>query len=847
MPSPAATHAARTGTLPPEWPWSVRVALVGLAYFILARVGLTFATITASISPVWPPSGLALAALVIGGVRLWLGVACGALAAAISAGATPPAAVLMATGNTLEPVVTVVLLRRLFDLRGNIEQPWQVVGYILLLGGVGAPISAVFGTAAALLSGTIHWPQVPLAALTWAGGNFTGGLVIGPLLISARQMVARARSFAALSEFLGLLGALVFVGGTVFVWGRCWGITHPALLVLPFPVLVWIAWRFAIGGAAMAVLLLGALSVWGTAVGAGPFAGGSARAAFGYLLIYIVVIALTSLVLASFNAQRERLVARLRQREWQLSEAQRLANLGVWIWDLSRDDFQLSLGGLRILGVRQETFAPRLSSFLGCVHADDRPVLEEFLRRVRLGEEGHACELRIVRADAQVRHVTATCTILRDARGAPQVLLGTLFDFTERKRSEDEREAWHRKILETQKLESLGMLAGGIAHDFNNLLTGVLGNASLLRMQLSEGSPMGEGLRRIEVSAERAADLCRQMLAYSGKGRFVVRAVELNEMARGTLALARNSVSKKAELVFNPGDGPLRVRGDMLQLRQVLLNLLLNAAEALPEGGGQVVVRTGTMGLARDWLSGAYLAPEISPGEYAYIEVTDTGCGIPPTLREKIFEPFFSTKFTGRGLGLAAVAGIVRAHQGAVRVTSELGRGATFRVVLPPAVEEAKAAAVAAPVPQPAAVPVGGTAAPAIGARPSGSGTWLVVDDEAAVRQVAVDVLGNAGMAVVAASDGVQALELFGTDGQGLHAVLLDLSMPRLGGLETFKRLRERRSDIPVVLMSGFEAEEALERFAGLGITGFLQKPFTIQALRAVVADVSARLVRAPR
>jgi PAS domain S-box-containing protein len=825
----------------------VRIALIGLAYFMLARIGLSFATITASISPVWPPSGLALAALIIGGVRLWPGVTCGALAAAVSAGAPPVAAILMATGNTLEAVVTVVLLRRFFALRGNIEQPWQVVGYILMHGGVGAPVSALFGTAAAMLSGTVDRHQLLLAALTWTGGNFTGGLVVGPLLIAARQMAVRTRSWGALSEFLGLLSALTIVGGTVFIWGRAWGITHPALLVLPFPLLVWIAWRFSIGGAASSVLLLGALAVWGTAQGAGPFAGSSPRAAFGYLLIYIVVIALTSLVLASFNAQRERLVARLRQREWQLSEAQRLANLGVWLWDLGRDDFQLSTGGLRILGLRPEAFAPRLRAFLERVYAEDRPVLEEMLRRVRLGEEGHACELRIVRADGQQRHVTTTCTVLRDARGTPQVLLGTLFDFTERKHSEDERAAWHRKLVETQKLESLGMLAGGIAHDFNNLLTGVIGNASLLRLQLPEGSALGEGLRRIETSAERAADLCRQMLAYSGKGRLLVRVVELNEMVRSTLTLAQTSVPKKAELAFHPGEKVLRVRGDMLQLRQVLLNLVLNAAEALPESGGQVTVRTGTMTVGRNWLAEAYLAPELTPGEYSYLEVADTGAGIEPAIRDKIFDPFFSTKFTGRGLGLAAVAGAVRAHLGAVRVLSEPGRGAVFRVVLPVVLEETKAAA-PAPV---ATSPAVASAMPPVevpGARTAvAGGAWLVVDDEAAVRQVASDVLGSAGIAAVAAVDGVQALELFGVDGQGLHAVLLDLSMPRLGGLETFKRLRRCRPDIPVVLMSGFEEDEALERFAGMGITGFLQKPFTIQALRAIVADVSARLAQARR
>jgi signal transduction histidine kinase/CheY-like chemotaxis protein len=548
---------------------------------------------------------------------------------------------------------------------------------------------------------------------------------------------------------------------------------------------------------------------------------------YANLLLYVVVVAATALGLAAFNGQREHALERLQQREWQLNEAQRIGNLGVWVWDLDTDSFKLSDGALRILGSIQGQSSPSPESLLTRLIPEDRRAVEEMLLRVRQSCQRETCEARVRRDEDHLRHVTIACSAVINHRGQVTSLLGTLFDFTERKHYEDEQVRLQRRMLETQKLESLGMLASGIAHDFNNLLTGILGNSSLLRIQLPDGSPMAEGLRRIESSAERAADLCRQMLAYSGKGRFVVRTIDLNELARGTMVLAQTSMPRKAMLSLSPAATSPRIRADMMQLRQVVLNLLLNAAESLPEDGGKVDVRVGTLNVDKAWLASAYLAPDLPAAEYAFIEVSDTGCGIPSDLQQRIFEPFFTTKFTGRGLGLAAVAGIARAHRGAVRVASKAGEGSRFTVVLPFDTEPASAS-FAPPGPL-----LAGTARLPATAQPTGP-LVLIVDDEETILQVASEYLTKNGLPTATATDGVQALERFG-DGRDYRGVVLDYAMPRLDGLGTFKQMRQRRPDIPVLLTSGFEADEALERFAGLGITGFLQKPFTGAGLLAAL------------
>jgi len=248
-------------------------------------------------------------------------------------------------------------------------------------------------------------------------------------------------------------------------------------------------------------------------------------------------------------------------------------------------------------------------------------------------------------------------------------------------RAEQERLALERKLLETQKLESLGVLAGGIAHDFNNLLAAVLGNVSLCSMQLPSDSPLRPYLSSIETTIHRAAELCKQMLAYSGRGRFQAQAVNLNVIIREMAELLRISINKRVRLELDLASGVPAVKGDATQLRQVIMNLIINASEAIAPHEGVIALKTSTVTVRADTGEPASGVPD---GEYVVLEVRDSGTGMDELTKARIFDPFFTTKFTGRGLGLAATQGIVRGHHGAIMVDTAPGKGSTFRVYLPP-------------------------------------------------------------------------------------------------------------------------------------------------------------------
>src|SRR5581483_2024724 len=262
-----------------------------------------------------------------------------------------------------------------------------------------------------------------------------------------------------------------------------------------------------------------------------------------------------------------------------------------------------------------------------------------------------------------------------DGDGQPKYLLGISEDITERKLEEERQRAFERKLQETQKLESLGVLAGGIAHDFNNLLVSILGNVGLVLVDLESDSPVREPVEQIKIAAQRAADLSRQMLAYSGKGRFVMQRINLNSVITEITQLLQVSISKNASLKFNLAPNLPPIEGDVTQIRQVLMNLIVNASDAIGDKQGIISLTTGTVQADHDYLAGSFMAPDLPEGQYAYVQVTDDGSGMDKETQQKIFDPFFTTKFTGRGLGLAAVLGIVRGHNGAIKVYSEPGQG----------------------------------------------------------------------------------------------------------------------------------------------------------------------------
>ena len=390
-------------------------------------------------------------------------------------------------------------------------------------------------------------------------------------------------------------------------------------------------------------------------------------------------------------------------------------------------------------------------------------------------------------------------------------------DITARKQAEKDKQLFDLQLLQTQKLESLGVLAGGIAHDFNNILMAIIGNAGLALMTLPPESPIAENLHAIEVASSRAADLAKQMLAYSGKGRFVVQAIDLNRLLEEMLHILKVSISKKAVLCFNRSASVPTVEADATQMRQVIMNLVINASEAIGDRSGVIAVNTGCIECDREYLKNFWLDELIPEGTYVYLEISDTGCGMDNETMTKLFDPFFTTKFTGRGLGMAAVLGIMRGHKGAIRVYSEPGRGTTFKLLIPASRKSAEQI-----------VPDSGID------DWRGSGKVLFVDDEETVQATGGMMLRALGFTPIIANDGREALEIFQKE-PDIAFVILDLTMPRMDGEQCFKELRKLRGDTKVIMSSGYNEQEVTQRFLGKGLTSFIQKPYKLTDLKEAI------------
>ncbi len=461
---------------------------------------------------------------------------------------------------------------------------------------------------------------------------------------------------------------------------------------------------------------------------------------------------------------------------------------------------------------REQLLAPGFLASL--ILPEDIPIMLRHLERRRQGLEAVSrFTIRLTTSAGELRHLrVAASPFVFEGREAS--ILSAL-DTTDLVRAEEERRRLDQQMQQTQKLESLGVLAGGIAHDFNNLLVAILGNAGLALMELPPESPARHTVMQIETAAQRAAELTRQMLAYSGKGRFVIERLNLSRVVEEMAHLLEVSVSKRAVLKYRFAPNLPAVEGDVTQLRQVIMNLITNASDAIGERSGVISVSTGLMYADAAYLKTAYMDDELPEGDYVYLEVADTGVGMDEETARRIFEPFFTTKFTGRGLGLAAVLGIVRSHRGAIKLYTEPGRGTTFKILLP----------VAGPAPAPT-----DPAPAAAAAAPPRAATILVVDDDETVRTVTRRMLEQAGYTVHLAADGAEALARY-REHPGVDLVLLDMTMPHMDGEETFRELRRIDPGVRVLLTSGYNEQDATERFAGKGLAGFIQKPYRPQDL----------------
>ena len=509
---------------------------------------------------------------------------------------------------------------------------------------------------------------------------------------------------------------------------------------------------------------------------------------------------------------------RLRDSEDRLRVALRAARMGIWRWHLPSNTQRVDGSMARLLGLGEGEVVESYEQFREHIHPDDRERVDfAFAQAARDGGDMHV-EFRVVWPDGTLRWLSDHGEVVPDASGAPEYLTGAAVDVTERKLAEE-------RLIHAQRLDAVGHLAGGVAHEINNMMTVIIGFTTLLLDRLRDDGRAAE-LRQILRAATRAATITSQLLAFSRRQQLRPEVLDLNELIQGAEHMFRRVLGADKVFVLDLAEDLGHVMADRGQLEQVLLNLTLNARDAMPRGGTFTISTRNVSFPARD---AAMREDELPSGNYVQVGVSDTGHGMDAATQARIFEPFFTTKPVGQGsgLGLATVFGIVRQSGGAVRLRSSPGEGATFSIYLPQVPAET--------------VPAAHARETSRGER--GSGTVLVVEDEAQVRDFTCRVLATHGYHCVEASNGVEALDVVREGGESIDAVLTDVVMPGLGGGALAQRLAELRPRLPVLFTSAYSGEDVVRRGLIPADAPFLQKPFTPEALVAKLQDLSAASV----
>jgi len=531
------------------------------------------------------------------------------------------------------------------------------------------------------------------------------------------------------------------------------------------------------------------------------------------------------LVVSRDVTEQVRATEALRRSDERYAMATAAGKVAVWDIDTETDRLYDSPSLAEMLGYSPGEVPCDWRELERLRHPDDRLRVAEISKSIADGQTTEfVIEQRLLHKDGQYRSILSRGSAVRDDEGRLTRVIGTNTDITEQKRAEEERSAMAARLQQAQRLESLGVLAGGVAHDFSNLLTGLLGNLSLARRRLHQASPAQPYLQRAESAASQAAELAESMLAYSGQGLIELAPVDLAELLTDTVDMAATALPEGVTLVPElPADLP-PIQGEAAQLRAVVQNLIRNAAEAIGETTGTITVGADVIAADRPRLAQTYVDDDLPEGRYLCLRVSDTGSGMDAQVLARVFDPFFSTKSYGRGLGLPSSLGVVRAHRGAIQVHSEPGRGATFEVLLPIAPEAVGAPELGAPPPSPPDDPC--------------TGAVLLAEDEALVRAVAAAALEEAGFTVLQAADGSEALHLFQEHPDEIRAVLLDLAMPHADGMKVLGEVRRQRPGLPVIVASAYNGDDAVARLRESGPARFIRKPYRPEELVAGLREI---------
>ena len=803
--SPAARSALRD---------AAQVALLAAVYWATAWIGLHYVTIGHSVSLVWPPAGIAFAALVLVGPRIWPGVTIGAFLANVLTPVPLFAAAGIALGNTGEALLAAVILRRAAGFRPHLEQP-RHLRVLLLAAAIGALVAALVGVAALYSTGALAPNQVLTALPTWWAGDMLGLLVAAPVCLSwATPPLAR--------DERRVLEVLALVLGTAVAveLGLLQSVTLPVFQeveykYLLFPFVVWAAVRFGPRGASLVTLAVAAVTVWHTARGGGPFLVGSDGRTLFAVACYLLVLAVTGLVVASAVwHERTRATTALQRSEERLRLALDAARMGIWYWSVE-SNLLVWDDNLRVMyGLAPAQPVGGYEEFLGRVHPDDRQFVSESVQRAIRSGGSLDYEFRILLPDGRVRWIADQGRVARDGEGRPRYLTGVCMDVTDRRSAEE-------KLRQSHRMESVGRLAGGVAHETNNQMSVVIGAADFILRRHDVPDAVRADVEHVRQAAERTSAITAQLLAFSRRQFLRPVVLDLPGLVARWESVLRRVMGEDCSVVVQAREGVAPVRADPGQLEQALLNLALNARDAMPRGG------TLTVEVFSALVSDEYLArrPGVSirTGRYVVLAVSDTGHGMDAETLSHAFEPFFTTKGVGHGtgLGLSTVYGIVKQSDGYVWAYSEPGGGSTFKLYLPA-------------VDQTAATPAASESPPASVGRGE---LILVVEDDEGVRWMTRRILVDAGYQVLEAADGGAALELLGRNGAAVRLVVTDVVMPGMGGRALADELARLRPGIPVLFTSGYTDGEIVRRGLLEPGTAFVQKPFGPDTIVRSVRD----------
>jgi PAS domain S-box-containing protein len=793
----------RSSKPPTAWRALGEIAAIAILYYLTGRLGRVAAPPPGIATVVWPPSGIALAALLILGNRVWPGIWLGAFLANDWA-ALPHGNPLQVfgffvtgagidTGSLLQALAGATLFRRFLGRQNPFDRFKQSLIFIGIALSM-CLIACTVGVASLYLGGMLPGDEVFGRWWTWWIGNSGGVLVVAPLILTVwfyrwPDWDRRRWAEAALLFFAGILLSVI-----LFVWWRPPAeLRYPAELLL-LPLLAWVAYRFTQREVALLVALVLGIAVVGTLQGRGPYAGAAPWSALPVLQAFIGILSILSITIGAVITERKAAGEALQASERWLRELQRISQIGSYALDVRTGNWISSEILNEILGIGPEYPRTR-EGWLTLTHPEDRQGAAKYLEKEVVGPaRDYQMEYRIVRpSDGKTRWVLCAGELSFDARRSPVKLIGTVLDITERKSIE-------AQLLEAQKMESIGRLAGGVAHDFNNLLTVINGYADLALRRIPASDPVYSQIEAIRTAGDRAAELTMQLLAFSRKQVLQPRAVSLNDIVHESDRMLRSVIGEDIELACILDPTLRRVEADPGQLRQAIVNLAVNAREAMPSGG-KLIIET------------ANADAEVS------LKVRDTGHGMDKATLEHVFEPFFTTKGVGKGtgLGLATVYGIVRQSAGHITVESDVGYGTTFTVLLP-AAEEPKA--------------VESTAKSV----PAGAGNVLLVEDERDVRRLAATILESHGYRVLTAGDGEEALRMFERCEDRIDLLISDVVMPRMRGPELAAHLRRRQPEMKVLFISGY-TDPSIANHVVSAASHFLQKPFAAEALVRAVSD----------